>query len=131
MGGVDVFDDDVADGFVPGALGVDEGAGADGVEDLFRVGGDALGVLNNVGAGDAHVFHAALVEAGGAGVTVDDASIGEAVVGGDVGGGVPVEEVIFDFGTVFVVADVAAASMVGELGAGALFRRAGRRKFCE
>ena len=45
---VDVFDDDVADGFVPDAVLIDEGAGADGVEDLLGVGRDALGVLNDV-----------------------------------------------------------------------------------
>jgi hypothetical protein len=124
--GVDVFDDDVADGFVPGALGVDQGAGADGVEDVFGAGRDAFGVLGDVGAGDAHIAHAALVEAGGASVAIDGAAIGEAVLGSDLGGDAPVEEVVFDFEAVGVTADGAAAGVAGEFGAGALCGRAER-----
>lgn len=113
MRSVDVFDDRAARLFVPDAIGVDHRAGADGIEDVFGVGSDALGVLGNVGAGDAHVFHAAPVEAGGAGVAVNGATIREGVFGGDFGTGPPVQEIVFDFEAVVMVADGAPASVAG------------------
>ena len=115
---VDVFDDDTLGGLVPYAVVVDEHAVADGVEDILGVGSDAFGVLGDVGASAAHISHAAAVEAGGAGVAVHDATIGEAVFGGDFGGRAPVEKVVFDFEEVFVVADGAAAGVAGVCGTG-------------
>ena len=115
---VDVFDDDAARGLVPDAVVVNQGAGADGVEYIFGVGSDAFGVAGNVGAGDAHVSHAALVEAGGASVAVNGAAIGEIVLGGDFGARPPVEKVVFNFVAVFVVADGAPAGVAGLIGTG-------------
>ena len=128
---VAVFDDDVLHGLVPDAAGVNDGAGADSVEDGLGAGVDALGVLDDVGAGDAHISDAAAVEAGGASVAIDGAAIGKSVVGGDGGAGAPVEEVVFDLEAVCVVADDAFAGVAGELRGDALIGRGGGRKFDE
>lgn len=114
------MDDDMAPGRIsPYALVVEEGAGADGVDDFVGGGDDAFSVLDEKFEGVDGVAAAAGVEAGGVGVAVDGRGVGDPVCEGEVRGAVPVEVVAFDGGEVRMAADAALDAVVGEGGAAA------------
>ncbi len=95
------------------ALVVNQGTGADGVND--RHGGrlDGFGLLGDVNRRVANVQHAFLEESGGMGVAIDGPR-GQAIVMGDSGSAVPVEEIEFDFDALLVFADGAFAGVAAE-----------------
>jgi len=122
-GDVVVFDDYAFRRVVPFTFVVDQGAGADGLEDLAGGGGDGFGLFGDVDGGVADVTHAFVDKAGGVGVAVDGSPV-EVIFGGDIFGAVPVEEVGVDVGAVFVAADGAFAGVAGEGGGLAARKRA-------
>ena len=118
-----VFDDDALGRVVPLAFVVDEGAGADGLEDGASGGRDGFDLFDDVDGGVADVAHAFVEESGRVGVAVDGGSF-ETVFGGDAFGAVPVEKVVVDFGAILVVADGALAGVTGDRGGLAARKRA-------
>jgi len=93
----------------PIAVGADACADADGAENGAWAGFGLVGAFDEELGGEAQVFAAALEKAGGACVTIDGAVIRELVVPLDEIGIVPAHKILFDFGAVWVVADVAFA----------------------
>lgn len=98
-------------GFRPAAVAVDAAVGTHGAEDgvageCYVVDGFDEGVEGGV-----QTFAALEKQADGAGVAVDGAIVGELVVLGELPGGAPVDEFLFDSFAFRVVADDAAAAV--------------------
>lgn len=100
--------------FVPFAAGVDAGVGANGSDDGVSAGVDAVGFFDEKFEGTADVLAAAIEEAGGARVSVDDPSFGEVKFLGDENGMLPAEKFLVDFVAVGMLADLAFAGMALE-----------------
>jgi hypothetical protein len=105
------FVDDAPGRLDPFAVVVDLRAGLDGFEDGGTGGRDGLGVLDDVSGGEFEIQHAAIEEASGVGVAVDDARTVEIVATGDVFAAMPVKEVEFDVFAVLVSANFAFTGM--------------------
>ncbi len=99
---------------MPFAAGVDAGVGANGADDGVAAGVDAVGFFDEKFEGAADVLAAAIEEAGGAGVTVDDPSFGDVKFLGDVNGMLPAEKFLVDFVAIGMPADLAFAGMAFE-----------------
>ena len=94
---------------MPFAAGVDAGVGANGADDGVAAGVDAVGFFDEKFEGAADVLAAAIEEAGGARVTVDDPSFGDVKFLGDVNGMLPAEKFLVDFVAIGMLADLAFA----------------------
>jgi hypothetical protein len=100
--------------FVPFAAGVDAGVGANGSDDGVAAGVDAVGFFDEKFEGAADVLAAAIKEARGTRVTVDDPSFEEVKFLGDVNGMLPAEKFLVDFVAIGMLADLAFAGMAFE-----------------
>ena len=105
---------DLGGDFGPAAVAVDAAVGAHGAEDgvageCYIVDGFDEGVEGGV-----QTFAALEEQAGGAGVAVDGAIVGELVVLRELPGSAPVDEFLFDGFAFGVVADDAAAAVAFE-----------------
>ena len=95
----------------PLAVVINAGAGADGAEDAFGGGDDAVCMLDDEFGGEAQIGAALLEEAGGAGVAIDGAIIMQVEVVADEIGIAPVEEIGFDADAIGMAADEAFAGV--------------------
>ncbi|HEV2205794.1 MAG TPA: hypothetical protein VGR36_04610 [Candidatus Acidoferrales bacterium] len=104
--------------FVPAAVLVEAGEGADGSDDRVGGGEDALGLFDEIAEGVAGLFGSELGEAEGAGVPPDNAAVAEVEFVGDDGWTVPVEDTFLDGFAFGVVADgaVGDVSVKGAVG---------------
>src|SRR5271155_1114956 len=106
--------DNALDRLDPFAAAVEAGADLDGAEDGLRAGFGLVGVLDQELGGEAQVFAAALVEAGGARVAIDGAEIRELVIFLDQLDIAPGNEILFEVGAVGMIADDAFAGVMIE-----------------
>ena len=100
----------------PFALAAEAGADLNGAEDRVGAGFDLIGVLDQKLGGEAQIFAAPLVEAGGARVAIDGAVIPEIVIPLNQFDVVPGNEILFDIGAVGMIADDAFAGVMLEGG---------------
>ncbi|MGD0305193.1 MAG: hypothetical protein ABSC71_10230 [Candidatus Acidiferrales bacterium] len=110
-----MFDDDAFGRVVPFAFVVDQGAGANGVENAGGGGRDGFGALGDVDGGETDVGHTFVEKPGGVGVTVDRGGF-EIVLVGDALRAKPVKKVEFDIGAMLVTADGAFSGVAFERG---------------
>ena len=97
--------------FGPAAVAVDAAVGAHGAEDRVAGEGYVVDGFDEGVEGGVQTFAALEKQADGTGVTVDGAIVGELVVLGELPGGAPVDEFLFDSFAFGVVADDAAAAV--------------------
>jgi hypothetical protein len=97
--------------FGPAAAAVDAGVGAHGAKDAVAGDGDVFGVFDDGVERGVETFAALEENAGGAGVPVDGAGVGDFVFVSDLPGGAPVNEFFFDGFAFGMVADDAAAGV--------------------
>jgi hypothetical protein len=102
----------------PLAAVIDAAVGAGGVEDVAGGGAEVVGVFEDGLDYAAEILAAELVEAGGAGVTVDGLAIPEVVGAANVIGAYPVDEIAFEGGAIGMVADEAFAGVAFGVGFG-------------
>ena len=107
-------DDDFLAGFVPLAVVVDAGEGADGADDGVGCGNDALGLFDEETEGVSGLFRSHSEEAEGVGMSVNDASVSEVEFVGDGGWTMPMEDRSFDVFAFGVIADGALGRVVVE-----------------
>src|SRR5271155_6239123 len=106
--------DNALDRLDPFAAAVEAGADLEGAEDGLRAGFGLVGVLDQELGGEAQVFAATLVEAGGARVAIDGAEIRELVIFLDQLDIAPGNEILFEVGAVGMIADDAFAGVMIE-----------------
>ena len=108
-------DDDVRGRLDPFARVGDAGVSADGADDTFGRWGNVLGLLDDQSQGEAEIPAALREKTEGMGVAVDGGASGELEFVGDAGNGAPVEESFLDGVALRVLADAAAALVVGKV----------------
>jgi hypothetical protein len=102
---------DLGGDFGPAAVAVDAAVGAHGAKDRVAGEGYVVDGFDEGVEGGVQTFAALEEKAGGASVAVDGAIVGELVVLGELPGGAPVDEFLFDGFAFGVVADDAAAAV--------------------
>ncbi len=102
---------DLGGDFGPAAVAVDAAVGAHGAKDGVAGECDIVDGFDEGVEGGVQAFAALEEQAGGAGVAVDRAIVGELVVLRELPGGAPVDEFFFDSFAFGVVADDAAAAV--------------------
>jgi len=102
---------DLGGEFGPAAATVDAGVGAHGAKDAVTGDGCVFGVLDDGVERGVEAFAALEENAGGAGVPVDGAGVGDFVFVSDLPRGAPVNEFFFDGFAFGMVADDAAAGV--------------------
>ena len=100
--------------FGPAAVAVDAAVGAHGAEDRVAGEGYVINGFDEGVEGGVQTFAALEEKAGGAGVAVDGAVVGELVVVSEPRGGAPVDEFLYDGFAFGMVADDAAAAVAFE-----------------
>ena len=108
-------------GLFPFSLSVEVGVGLDGADD--GVGSDFGdgGALDDVFECGTEFLGANFVEAKGASVTVEDGAVADAESFDDGAGVAPVDEIVFDFFALGVIADGALACVNCRVGAGRIY----------
>jgi hypothetical protein len=102
---------DLGGDFGPAAVAVDAAVGAHRAKDRVAGEGYVVDGFDEGVEGRVQTFAALEEQAGGAGVAVDGAVVGELVVLSELPGGAPVDEFLFDGFAFGVVADDAAAAV--------------------
>jgi hypothetical protein len=105
---------DLGGDFGPAAVAVDATVGAHGAEDCVAGEGYVVNGFDEGVEGGVQTFAALEEKAGGAGVAVDGAVVGELVVVSEPRGGAPVDKFFFDGFAFGVVANNAAAAVAFE-----------------
>ena len=100
--------------FGPAAVAVDAAVGSHGAKNRVAGEGHVVNGFDEGVEGGVQTFAALEEKAGGAGVAVDGAIVGELVVVSEPRGGAPVDEFLFDGFAIGMVADDAAAAVAFE-----------------
>jgi len=98
----------------PAAAAVNAGVGAHGAKDHVAGDGDLVGGFHEKVENGMEIFAALEIQPRGAGVAVEGAIVGELVLTGEIPGGAPVEEFLFDEAAFGVAADEAFAAVTVE-----------------
>ena len=107
---------DFSDRFFPFAFAVEVSVGADGVDYVVGGGFGDGAAFDDVVEGGAEIVDADFVEAGGAGVAIEDGSVAEAEAADDGAGMAPTGVLFLDFFALGVMADGAFAGVEIEIG---------------